>query len=327
MENLRTVVSIWRTALLALLLSPPAFGGTPIDVYILSGQSNMVGSGVVSQLDPDLALQEDVLYHFSITLDPASQTPVGAPEILAEAWGPLRELSAEGHSFGLELAFGRAVADASSNQVAIIKTAINGAAIRLYTPAYGYWQFLGPYAQSVIAELESMGYAPTVKALVWVQGSSDANSAVHHALYAQRLDELTDAVRGLWGADLLIAQSQQHCCGPFAQSQIDVVREAKATFTQADANATLTETDDIQMRSDMIHFHWRGLLELGERLAADSLAHQAEDINGDGQVDTADLGILLGAFGATGRTRADLNGDRVVNTADLAMLLSAFGSL
>ncbi len=323
---------IWRVVGTVVGLLPLAaaadstHGGTPVDVYILSGQSNMVGSGVVSQLDPELALQEDVLYHYSITLDPANQTPVGSPEVLATEWGPLRELSAEGHSFGLELAFGRTIANKSANQVAIIKTAINGAAIRFYTPSYGYWQYLGPYAASAIDELEAMGYDPTVKAFVWVQGSSDANHTVQHALYGEHLEELTDAVRGLWGADLHIAQSQQFCCGPFVQSQIDAVRAAKAGFTADDANASLTETDDLAMRTDMIHYHWLGLLELGERLAEDFCEHRPEDINGDGSVDTADLGIMIGSFGATGRIRADLNGDRVVDTADLSVLISALAS-
>lgn len=44
------------------------------------------------------------------------------------------------------------------------------------------------------------------------------------------------------------------------------------------------------------------------------------DLNGDGIVNGADLGILLGSWGGTGA--ADLNGDGVVNGSDLGMLLS-----
>ncbi|MCB9837856.1 MAG: hypothetical protein H6813_00820 [Phycisphaeraceae bacterium] len=49
------------------------------------------------------------------------------------------------------------------------------------------------------------------------------------------------------------------------------------------------------------------------------------DINGDGVVDTADLGVLLSQFGTMG-PEADLNGDMVVDTADLGQLLTEFGS-
>jgi len=49
------------------------------------------------------------------------------------------------------------------------------------------------------------------------------------------------------------------------------------------------------------------------------------DLNGDGIVDTADLGILIGAFG-TADSVADLNGDGIVDTADLGNLIGAFGT-
>jgi len=54
-------------------------------------------------------------------------------------------------------------------------------------------------------------------------------------------------------------------------------------------------------------------------------ATPSADINGDGIVDTADLGILLGVFGTTDPT-ADLNNDGVVDTADLGVLLGQFGT-
>jgi hypothetical protein len=47
------------------------------------------------------------------------------------------------------------------------------------------------------------------------------------------------------------------------------------------------------------------------------------DLNGDGIVTGADLGILLGQWGGAGS--GDLNGDGIVNGADLGMLLGAWG--
>lgn len=48
------------------------------------------------------------------------------------------------------------------------------------------------------------------------------------------------------------------------------------------------------------------------------------DLNFDDQVDTSDLGILIGAFG-TATQLADINGDGIVDTADLGVLISVFG--
>ncbi len=46
------------------------------------------------------------------------------------------------------------------------------------------------------------------------------------------------------------------------------------------------------------------------------------DLNGDGVVDGADLGLLLNAWGTCGGCAADLNGDGTVDGADLGLLLS-----
>lgn len=49
------------------------------------------------------------------------------------------------------------------------------------------------------------------------------------------------------------------------------------------------------------------------------------DINGDGVVDAADLGILIGQFGTAGPD-ADLNDDNIVDAADLGILIGVFGT-
>lgn len=47
------------------------------------------------------------------------------------------------------------------------------------------------------------------------------------------------------------------------------------------------------------------------------------DLNGDGRVDAADLGLLLAAWGRDGAS--DINGDGTTDAADLGMLLAAWG--
>ncbi len=50
------------------------------------------------------------------------------------------------------------------------------------------------------------------------------------------------------------------------------------------------------------------------------------DINGDGDVNGADLGLLLSAWGSCRSCNEDLNGDGAVNGADLGILLANWGS-
>jgi hypothetical protein len=49
------------------------------------------------------------------------------------------------------------------------------------------------------------------------------------------------------------------------------------------------------------------------------------DLNGDGTVGGADLGLLLAGWGEPGPT--DLNGDGTTNGADLGILLAAWGEI
>ncbi|MEE2896706.1 MAG: dockerin type I repeat-containing protein [Planctomycetota bacterium] len=48
------------------------------------------------------------------------------------------------------------------------------------------------------------------------------------------------------------------------------------------------------------------------------------DLNGDGQVNAADLGLLVAAWGPCKGCAADLNGDGQVNAADLGLLVAAW---
>ncbi|MCB9838539.1 MAG: hypothetical protein H6813_04305 [Phycisphaeraceae bacterium] len=59
--------------------------------------------------------------------------------------------------------------------------------------------------------------------------------------------------------------------------------------------------------------------------AAGGLVGCVGDLNGDGVIDTADLGSLIGVFGGSSPA-GDLNCDGVVDTADLGIMLGLFGS-
>ncbi len=62
-------------------------------------------------------------------------------------------------------------------------------------------------------------------------------------------------------------------------------------------------------------------------LGGNTLCLCPPDVNGDGQVDGADLAAVLGSWGTCGGTcgAADINGDGQVNGADLAQLLGSWG--
>jgi hypothetical protein len=65
----------------------------------------------------------------------------------------------------------------------------------------------------------------------------------------------------------------------------------------------------------------------GAVTVVDQILPKTPDLNHDGIVDGADLGILIAKFGPTFQSvPADLNSDMIVNGADLAILLAAWGT-
>jgi len=66
------------------------------------------------------------------------------------------------------------------------------------------------------------------------------------------------------------------------------------------------------------------LYDLDVDVTLDPIVGCVADLNGDGTVDTADLGILIGVFGGSD-PNADLNDDGIVDTADLGILIGVFG--
>jgi hypothetical protein len=66
-----------------------------------------------------------------------------------------------------------------------------------------------------------------------------------------------------------------------------------------------------------------GRIDIGAAMQAIP-AFEPADLNRDGSVNSADLAILLGGWGACGSCAADLDGDGAVGAADLSLLLGAW---
>ncbi|MFO0874063.1 MAG: LamG-like jellyroll fold domain-containing protein [Phycisphaerales bacterium] len=95
-----------------------------------------------------------------------------------------------------------------------------------------------------------------------------------------------------------------------------------AQFLEFDSFATY----DVLIEADTDNDGVLELIGIGSIsfVASEAPALCPADLNGDGVVDGADLGTLLGAWGASGPV-GDLNGDGFVDGSDLGLLLGAWG--
>ncbi|MCB9838723.1 MAG: hypothetical protein H6813_05240 [Phycisphaeraceae bacterium] len=116
----------------------------------------------------------------------------------------------------------------------------------------------------------------------------------------------------------------------FGQGQVYLGTADVTTDSQGDASFdvnipavvaegwVITATATLEPTGETSEFSFCAAMTLGE-------SGKSADLNGDGIVDTADLGMMVGMFG-TAEPIADLNSDGVVDTADLGALLAAFGT-
>jgi alpha-L-fucosidase len=207
-----------------------------LKVFILAGQSNMLGYGIVSEKDKSGHELKGTLAW--MLKDPAKAPLIthlfdaqGAPAVREDVWvdnvgrfpnpnrGALRlGYGCNDENFGPELGFGMVLGDASLNQVLIIKTAWGGRSLYkdFRPPSSG--GTVGPtYLQMIKAIKESLANLKTrfpsydggeyeLSGFVWWHGWNDHIDACNHeyergpAEYEQNLANLVHDVRNDLGA-------------------------------------------------------------------------------------------------------------------------------
>lgn len=223
-----------------------------VDVYILAGQSNMVGLGITSELPPEFqAPQNDVLFNVLH---------------VTNGWTTLRP--GGGAEFGPEITFGRHTADLQApNSIALYKFAVGATSLAVdWDPDAGplYPQLMQGLRDAVDA-LRQAGHQPQIKAMLWMQGESDALSADWAAAYETNFTNFISRVRSDVGVEAL----------PFVFGQIyaptlpfrNVVRAAQARVAAHVPGATMILTDDLPVYNDRLHYNTAGLMGMGYRFA------------------------------------------------------------
>ncbi len=226
-----------------------------IKVFLLGGQSNMMGSNTeISDLPPELQVpQTDILFFYGtgslMYLQPGSGS--------ASAYGP-------------EITFGRTVADTFSNEsFALIKHAESATNLKYdWDPATGssYSAFRNVVADGLSA-LTDAGYIVEIVGMLWTQGERDVREG-YEASYEANLQQFIADIRSRYGENLpfFISQlSSQQTNLP--ASELALIRQAQANVASADANSHLIVTDTFEMGADNLHFSSAGQIALGQGFA------------------------------------------------------------
>jgi hypothetical protein len=181
--------------LMALSVAPGASARTKPDVYILAGQSNMSGRGLLADLRPDETIADPgiMLYgndgRWRPALDP-----------LDDATGQIDEVSSD-HALpavGPGLTFARTLRMREHRPVALVPCAKGGSSITLWKPDDGRSSLFG----SCIARVREAG--GHLAGILWYQGESDAERpAAEAGEWPARFTEMIAAFRQRLGAPRL----------------------------------------------------------------------------------------------------------------------------
>lgn len=220
-------------------------------VFMMAGQSNMAGRGVVEPEDtvPDKRI-------FSINKD--------GQVIIAKEPLHFYEPERTGLDCGLSFAKTLITQIPDSISILIIPTAVGGSSIR---------QWLGDSVfrnvklfSNFLAKVEIAKQNGIIKGILWHQGESDANEK-NIPLHKERLHLLFSKFRTEIGNNelpILIGE-----LGSFSNNPADfnLINKAIHDYAAEDKNCAVISTKDLKDKGDHLHFDSEGQRTMGKRFA------------------------------------------------------------
>jgi hypothetical protein len=256
------------------------------DLILVAGQSNAVGyDATPSELPPDDA-DKEVMFWWTCGDPPPDRhdsrslgwktlqaQPVGRP--MAKDQGVPRQYGNFSHAeggFGPEIGFARALRAKEKKPLAILKVAFSGTGLRTdwnpedMGPSGACFRALFSETRSGLSMAREKGIELRLRALVWVQGESDAN-AKDAPVYAERLATMIERLRlGLDAPHLVALVGVNTNFGNGTNTFMpEIVAQQKALASKL-SRCAYVDTSGVTYANGA-HFDTAGTLEIGKRFA------------------------------------------------------------
>lgn len=259
-----------------------------LDVWVLAGQSNMSGGGVVrpSHVDPRVRVfgmnnrwtdaREPIHRVFEAEAPAYHDTMLRIwPDIDESIYQQFRSESLAGRPWGgvgPGGSFGARLASALNRPIGLVPCALGATDLAC-------WDYCDKSTRSLYgAMLDRIRRAGgTLKGVLWYQGEYDANDPEHAAQYGNRFAEWAKALREDTGRpDLpIIAIQIARWCSlqpDTVHRGWEVMRETQRMLPSLIPNLWVVAAADLEL-DDMIHLSMDGQQRLGRRLAEVALAN------------------------------------------------------
>ena len=224
-------------------------------VFIMAGQSNMAGRGIV---EPEDTIADKRI--LSINKD--------GQLIIAKE--PLHFYEPERTGLDCGLSFAKTVIKKLPDSISIlmIPTAVGGSSISQWLNDSLYRNV--KLFSNFLAKVEIGRQAGIIKGILWHQGESDANEK-NIPLYKQRLGFLFSKFRTAVGNNempILIGE-----LGPFSENPANfgLINKAIHEYAAEDNKCYIISTKDLKDKGDHLHFDSKGQRTMGKRFAKEYL--------------------------------------------------------
>lgn len=224
-----------------LIAQPPS----NLQLFLLAGQSNMAGRGVVEARDKQPIPRVYVLtkdFEWMPAVDPLH---FDKPDIAGVGLG---------RSFALELAVSN-----PSASIGLIPAAFGGTSLEEWHPG-------GKLYNDAVARVRAAMKSGRLRGILWHQGEADSGKEEHAKSYRERWTKIIGSMREDLNAanvPVVVGQLGEFYTGPFART----VDEQLAIIPLQVPRAAFVSSAGLKPKSDNVHFDAASLREFGRRYA------------------------------------------------------------
>ncbi len=251
--NLGVICTVFIFVVCAFVdAAEPAKPATKLQIYLLMGQSNMAGRGVVEK--------EDKTAHPRVLMFRTNGTWVPAIE-------PITRDANKTHGVGPGVAFGKAMAEKDPNvTIGLVPTAVGG------TPL-SRWVKGGDLYENAVREAKQAMKDGTLAGILWHQGESDTGTDEKANTYETRLAKMISDLRSDLGAP-----DAPFVCGELGHFLLSRTKNKPVPLTKI-VNAALNDipnkvphtgcasAEGLKDKGDELHFDAASQREFGKRYA------------------------------------------------------------
>lgn len=249
---------------------------TPVDVVILSGQSNMAGYGIPEEAKQYLSAEE----YTQISNGIEGVTIFTCNDYVALkgncVFSPYSNVNFKngffGDSFGPEVGFALECKKAGRSLV-LIKYSAGGMAMNYFIEDNDISRIMKSYILNCLLELVNKGYYPNIQAFCWMQGENDCSYDA--SAYYGKEKRLIKYIRLAFNEKQIFIDARVtdwklvdlNC-------RQDIVNEAKEKIAQEERLCYLIDSTGLKKNQfDIGHYDTPSTIELGRRFAREFLAH------------------------------------------------------